>query len=111
MKPILPNKFKTPENYFDDLALDILSQTTEKNKSKIIPLHQRNSFKIAMSVAASVLIIFMLMFFNSGNSITEQEKTQVQELVYEIYFEEIDEDEFEFDEQPILVEYVGLSNP
>lgn len=111
MKPNLPDKFKTPENYFDDLELNILSQTSEKNNRKVISIFQRNSFKIAMSVAASVVLILGFFFLNPGESISEQEKHQAQELVYEIYFEEIDEDEFEFDEQSILVEYVGLSNP
>lgn len=111
MKPNLPNKFKTPENYFVDLELEILAKTSNENEPKIIPLFQRNVFKIAMSVAASVLLITGFLFLNSGSNVTEQEKIQAKELVYDLYFEEINETDFEFDEEPILVEYVGLSNP
>ena len=111
MKPTLPNKFKTPENYFDNLEKDILAQTIEVNASKVIPLYRQNAFKVAMSIAASVLLIVGIWFFNQPVTVTQEDQDFAQELVYDIYFEDEHNQDFVLEQESVLVEYVGLSNP
>ena len=111
MKSSIQNKFKTPENYFDDLEKDILAKTTIGGSAKVIPLYRSNAFKIAMSMAAAFLLIVGLWFFNPSTTVQPQDQEQVQSLVYDIYFEDVDREEFVFEDEPILAEYVGISNP
>ena len=112
MRPSLPhNKFKTPENYFEDLKNKILAETIEANFTKVIPIYQKNWFKIAVSTAAAVLLIVGFWFMSQSPKVSAEDQIYAQETVYEVYFEDDLNEEYLLDEEPVLVEFVGLSNP
>ena len=112
MRPSLPhNKFNTPENYFEDLENRILAETIEANTAKIIPMYQKNWFKVAVSTAAAVLLIVGFWFMNQSPNVSAEDQMYAQETVYEVYFEDDIDEEYFLVEEPILVEFVGLSNP
>lgn len=112
MRPSLPhNKFNTPENYFEDLENKILAETVEINTSKIIPIYQKKWFKVAVSTAAAVLLIVGFWFMNQSPNVSAEDEIFAQETVYEVYFEDDLNEEYLLDEEPVLVEFVGLSKP
>ncbi|MDG4945892.1 hypothetical protein NMK71_05655 [Weeksellaceae bacterium KMM 9713] len=112
MKPSLPhNKFKTPENYFEDLENKILAETIEANSTKVIPIYQKNWFKVAVSTAAAVLLIVGFWFMSQSPNVSAEDQIYAQETVYEVYFEDDLDETYILEEEPVLVEFVGLSNP
>ncbi len=112
MRPSLPhNKFKTPENYFEDLENRILAETMEVNTTKIIPMYQKKWFKMAVSTAAAVLLLVGFWFMNQSPNVSAEDHIYAQETVYEVYFEADLDEEYLLVEEPILAEFVGLSNP
>lgn len=112
MKPSFPHKFNTPDGYFEDMEQKILDQTLDATTAKVVPLFQKRVFKVAMSAAAAVILLVGFWFFNSSSDVvTPEDQIDAQELVYEVYFEDDVNEEYILEEEPVLVEYVGLTNP
>jgi len=59
--------FKIPDNYFETVDETILDLTV-KNKTKVIPLFSKTQWIYASSIAAAVLLLFNLSFFESKPS-------------------------------------------
>ena len=56
--------FKTPDNYFNTLNESLSKTIFKKNTPKIISLFSRENLLYASSVAAVILLLFNLSFFN-----------------------------------------------
>ncbi|RLD28308.1 MAG: hypothetical protein DRI75_07190 [Bacteroidetes bacterium] len=56
--------FKTPNNYFDTLEDVIINKIEKKNTPKVVSLFTKRNILYASSIAASVLLLFNLSFFD-----------------------------------------------
>ncbi|MCB9203135.1 MAG: hypothetical protein H6604_08835 [Flavobacteriales bacterium] len=77
------NSFKTPNNYFNDLETKILNQTVHTKKERTI-FSLKKVFPYG--IAASVLLVASVFWFQQNETIQEQKKEQVSEVLYETYF-------------------------
>ena len=103
MKTDLQHKFKVPEGYFDRMEQEILAKTTETTaKAKIIPLYKQKVFQVAASVAA-LLVMFFAGWQLMTENISPEDEYAAKEIIYDVYFEEDENDQFAFDEDEVLL--------
>ncbi len=69
--------FTVPEGYFETIQ----SKITGPEKTKVIPLQLKFIRMSSLSVAASILLIFGLYYFNSSENITDQLAFQDEEFI------------------------------
>lgn len=98
------NNFKTPKYFFDELEKNIISQTIEKSNTKTIPLYKKPIVWLS-SAAAVLLLIVLINPFSRNVEITPQDRTIVQETIYNLY---LDEEVATEDTTTVYDEYVYL---
>ena len=57
--------FKAPEGYFDTLENSIIKKISKKETTKVIPLFNKKNLIYISSIAAAVLLLFNLSFFET----------------------------------------------
>lgn len=108
MKKNVQNKFNVPDGFFDQMEKDILAKTVDEQpqKAKVVPFYQKSIFKVAMSLAASIILIFgILQLFSNQNTAT-QETEFAEDILYDVYFDETSSDNFTLDSESIYSDYV-----
>ena len=100
------NKFNVSDGFFNQLEQNILAETVHENSAKIVPFYQKKEFKTALAVAASLLLLVMILFgINNNQKPTIQDKEVAQEVIFDTYFED-DSQEFTLEEEPVYAEFV-----
>ena len=73
--------FKTPDQYFEELEDNLILKT---NQTKVISLKKRSFIKIALAVAASLLLFFSISKFNiNDNSVDQVANTEIDDWLEE----------------------------
>ena len=75
--------FKTPDNYFDTLEDAILSKVSEKEKAKIISIFSRRNLIYTSSIAAAVLLLLNLSFFDKKSDWDKLDNETVENYIIE----------------------------
>ncbi|MDO5654562.1 MAG: hypothetical protein Q4G27_00310 [Flavobacteriaceae bacterium] len=106
MKKDLSNKFKIPQDYFDQMESEILAKTGISTQStKIIPFYSKPIFQ----AAASLLIVLMTglgIWQLNKVEINPQDETFAKEVIYDVYFNDQPNHEFDLEEDVILAEFI-----
>lgn len=64
LKDTIPNNgFKVPDTYFDTLEERIISRVSKTERPKVIPLFSKKSILYASTIAAAILLLFNISFF------------------------------------------------
>ncbi len=89
------NVFKVPEGYFEDLPMRIQSRIQSGIPVERIPVFRRNVFKYAVSLAAMVLIVLVVLKFYTRQPSPEKLLSQVptEALISYLETSDITEDE------------------
>jgi len=82
--------FSIPEGYFDSVESKILSQIPEKESRKVISLINKKSIIYATSIAASLVLMFNLIDFNTKIDINSIETSTIESYLNS---EDFDSDE------------------
>ncbi|WP_299556189.1 hypothetical protein [Seonamhaeicola sp.] len=73
--------FKTPDTYFDALEDTILNKVSEERETKVIRLFSRKTMVYASGIAAAVLLLFGLLFFESKPSFDDLDNETVENYI------------------------------
>ena len=82
--------FSIPEGYFDSVESKILSQIPEKESRKVISLINKKSIIYTTSIAASLVLMFNLIDFNTKIDINSIETSTIESYLNS---EDFDSDE------------------
>jgi len=98
-------KSKTPDKaYFEQMAIDVLSQ----HSVKIVPIYRR-PIAVLSAVAAAVILVFVLINFNSTENIETNPLTALNDLPSQDLISYVDENIDDFDSE-LIAEYIPIDN-
>nr|WP_321223095.1 hypothetical protein [uncultured Psychroserpens sp.] len=61
--------FNVPDAYFNTLDNKIISNVTKQQETKVIPLFKRRNIAYALTIAASIILMFNV-FYNTNDELT-----------------------------------------
>ncbi len=93
------NHFSTPENYLEFLPEVMNDKILNKNYLSI--LFDKLSYKIFIPVSAAIVLVFVILNFNTENISSELTSDQLSELI-------IDDEYFEIDDYLVYEAYAEL---
>ena len=73
--------FKIPDDYFDTVENDIINKVKPAKKTKVIKLNTWKKLSFAGAVAASLVIMFSLIFSNNSLNLNKIETASIENYI------------------------------
>lgn len=83
--------FRVPKNYFDQMEQEILEQTVNARKSKVVPLYKKHWVEIAVAAAVVLLALMVFNLPQPTPTYTEEEMLSTENEVLNLYLNESDD--------------------
>ncbi|WP_179334479.1 hypothetical protein [Winogradskyella costae] len=83
MKTSEASGFIIPENYFDVVEETIIEKLQPKSEKRVISLKQKNTFYYFAGIAASIVLLFSLVFNNDNITIDNLETEILESYLYQ----------------------------